>query len=87
MISEDVGDNEESCLKHEGKCLDEESKDPGEVAVKGTRRPVPTRAEVGRIQVHDRISFEGSLGEYCKEGDEEGSRKTAENDCGDCRGG
>ena len=64
VISEDVGDNEESCLKHEGKCLDEESKDPGEVAVEGTGRPVPTRAEVGRIQVHDRISFEGLLGEY-----------------------
>lgn len=71
MVSEDVGNNEESGLKHEGKRLDEESKDPGEVAVKGTGRPVSTRAKVGRVQVHDCISFEGLLGEYGKEGDEE----------------
>jgi len=71
MVGEDVGDDEESGLKHERKCLDEESKDPGEVAVKDTRRPVSTRAKVGRVQVHDCISFEGLLGEYGKEGDEE----------------
>jgi len=55
--------------------------------MEGAGRFVSTLAKGGRVQVHGRISFEGSLGEYGKESDEEGSRKTAENDRGDCGGG
>ena len=55
--------------------------------MKGTGRPVSTFAEGGRVQVHDRISFEGPLGEHGKESNEEGSRETAENDRGDRGGG
>ena len=87
VISEDVGDDEEGGLEHDGKCLNEESENPREVAVKGTGWFVSTRAEGSRVQVHDRISFEGSLGKYGKESDKKGSCKTAENDCGDCGGG
>jgi len=73
VVSEDIGDNEEGGLEHEEKCLDEESGDPGKIAVKGAGRPVPTLIEGGRAQIHDRISFEGLFSEDGKESNEEGS--------------
>ena len=87
MISEDVGDDEEGGLKHDGKCLDEESENPREVAVKGIGWFVSARAEGSRVQVHGPILFEGSLGKYGKESDKKGSCKTAENNCRDCGSG
>jgi len=74
VISEDVCDNEEGGLEHEGECLDEESGDPGEITVKGAGRPVPTLVEGGRVQIHDRISFEGLFSEDGEKSNEEGSR-------------
>ena len=87
MVGEDVGDDKEGGLEHKGKCLDDEPENPGDVAVKGAGWPVSTLAERSRVQVHDRISFEGPLGEYREDSDEEGSCETAENDCGDCGSG
>jgi hypothetical protein len=54
--------------------------------VKGTGRPVPTLAEGGGVQIHDRMSFEGSFAKYGEYGDQKRSCKAAEDDCGD-RGG
>ena len=64
MISEDVGYDEESGLEHEGKCINEESENPGDVAVKGARGSVPTLAKGGGVQVHNGMSFQGLFGEY-----------------------
>ena len=55
--------------------------------MKGAGRPVSTLADGVRVQVLDSISFERPLGEYRKEGDEEGSCKAAEDDRSDCGGG
>lgn len=84
MVSEDVGYHEKGGLEHEGKCIDKESENPGEVAVEGARWSVLTLAESGGVQVHDRTSFEELFGRYGEYGDQKRSRKTAENDCGDC---
>lgn len=86
MIGEDIGYDKKGGLEHEGKCINEESENPGEVAVKGAGWSIPTLAEGGGVQVHDRMSFEGLFGEYGEYGDEKGSCETAGNDCGDCDG-
>lgn len=86
VVGEDVSDEKEGGLVHERKCLENESKSPRDVAVKGAKWPAPTSPRVATFRVCDHTSFEGPLGEYCKDGDGEGSRKTAENDCGGCGG-
>lgn len=69
MISEGVGYDEKGCLKHEGKPIDEGPEHPGEATVKGAGRPVPTLAESGSVEIHDRMPFEGFFGKYGKYGD------------------
>ena len=45
MVGEDVGDDEEGSLEHEGKHLDKEPVNPREIAMYGAGRSVPTLAE------------------------------------------
>lgn len=86
MISENVGYDEKGGLKHEGKSVDEESENPGDVRMKGPGGSVLTLAESGGVQLNDRISLEGLFGEYGECYDQKRGGKTADNDCIDCGG-
>ena len=86
MIGEDICDDEEGGLKHEGEHLDDESENPGDIAMKGAGWSVPTLTEGDSVQIHDRMSFEGSLGKNREDGNEERSCEAAENDRCYCGG-
>jgi len=63
VVGEDVGDEKKGGLEHERKRLDYEPESRG-----GAGWPA-----LAPVQVHGRVSFEGPLGEYCEDGDEEES--------------